>query len=350
MYFDAHFKILLLLALGMATATTAGVFLFRRAWRAPSKLRAAAINLALLVASLSGLALALECYFSQWAIQSEGFALTLSSKRWLQTHYQWNSLGHRDAEPTPESFAGKRTLFVVGDSFAAGAGIPNQADRFSDQLAARLGPGWRVANIAVGGWHTVQELAALKAYPHKPDAVLLSYYVNDIQHAIEARGLEYIPPFPQPPRVLRPLVDRSYLANTIYWRIQRVKARLVKESYWDNLKRYYADPAIWKDHADALAEFANYCHGNGIALYAVIFPNLLAVEESAPITRRVAQHFTGLEVPVLDLTPALSGRPAAELVVSNVNSHPNEDVHRQTANLLRELLEEHAGTSIAANP
>jgi hypothetical protein len=337
-----HLAVLSGLLAALLLLAMLATLLFRRVWRRKSPWRDAAINAALLLHTALFLGLALEFYFYRFAIVPEGFAITLASQRWLELHYAWNSKGFRDREHAPEDFAGKRALFVVGDSFAAGSGVPNQTDRFSDQLATRLGNDWRIANLAIGGWDTTDELEALRNYPIKPDIVLMSYYLNDIQHAVENQGHEFVPPLPQPPALLRPLIDNSYFANTVYWRAFRAKAQFVKDSYWDNLKRYYADASVWGEHAQALRDFAAYCRESNIELYVLIFPNLSAVEDSKPITEKVASLFDGLGVATLDLTPVLAGRPAQELVVNAVNAHPNEAVHHEVAALLESFLRAHS--------
>ena len=49
--------------------------------------------------------------------------------------------------PGPLGGSGKR-LLIVGDSFVAGSGIGDPADRFGAVLWARLGDEWEVVNIA----------------------------------------------------------------------------------------------------------------------------------------------------------------------------------------------------------
>ena len=77
-------------------------------------------------------------FFRYFYAESEN-VFTGASLNWLARYWHENSLGYRDREWTPEDLAGKQTILVTGDSFAAGWGINDPADRFGDVLAQHLG-------------------------------------------------------------------------------------------------------------------------------------------------------------------------------------------------------------------
>ena len=109
----------------------------------------------------------------------------MRGKAWFERHWKpVNSLGYRDAEPFPPK-PGQKSLVVLGDSFAAGHGVNRAEDRFSSVAATILGQDWQVFNVAKIGWDTMDETRALKAFPVKPDVVVLAYYLNDIFHAAQ---------------------------------------------------------------------------------------------------------------------------------------------------------------------
>jgi len=325
----------------MTLIAVASVVVFRRHWRGASKVRDSAMNLLLMGCTLAYLCLGLEVYFYQFGVQSEGFGVALGTKRFIEMNFHWNALGYRDFEQTAEDFEGKHSLLLVGDSFAAGNGIANQADRFSDQLAMHLGDGWRVGNIAKGGWGTVRELEELQGYPITPDVVVLSYYLNDIQDAVERQGLELLGAFPKPSGVLKPIFAVSYFANVVYWRFYRVRVQFLEENFWEGLRKYYDRDDIWNSHGRELEDFARYCKAKDISLYAVLFPNLLFVEDSMSVTKKVGDHLASLGVPALDLAPVLAGRDAADIVVNSLDAHPNEEIHREVGELLYTFLGAH---------
>lgn len=279
--------------------------------------------------------LLLELYFAAIHDQSDGFNLTRSGRQWFERHWRpVNSLGYRDAEPALPA-SGQRTVMILGDSFAAGHGIERAEDRFSDVAARALGPGWKVYNVSKPGWDTVDETKAMRAFPVKPDVVVLCYYLNDIFHAANEAKYPLTFSVNLPTGFTKQLIGVSALADYVYWRLAR-GGNLSGGSgtFWDTLRGAYADPTVWGIHAKALADIADYCRENRITLVAVVFPMLQAPVESAPITGKVAKALADMGADVVDLTPAFQGRPARELVVNALDAHPNEAVHRQVGELL----------------
>lgn len=279
--------------------------------------------------------LLLELYFAAIHDQSDGFNLTRSGRQWFERHWKpVNSLGYRDAEPAAPA-PGQRTVMILGDSFAAGHGIERAENRFSDVAARALGPGWKVYNVSQPGWDTVDEAKAMRAFPVKPDVVVLCYYLNDIFHAANEAKYPLTFSVNLPTGFMKELVGVSALADYAYWRLARGgNLSGGAGTFWDTLKGAYADPAVWGIHAKALEDIAAYCRENRITLVAVVFPMLQAPAESAPITGKVAGALAAMGADVIDLTPAMQGRPARELVVNTLDAHPNEAVHRQVGEML----------------
>src|SRR5262249_5919928 len=118
---------------------------------------------------------------------------------------------------SPERLKGKRVIMFVGDSFTAGHGIKNVADRFSDRVGAGLGPAWESINLARCGWCTLWEADALAAQTVTPEVVVLGYFFNDI----EVVGIEGGRPMPTLHTPLPVVLRKSYFLNFLYWRWQR---------------------------------------------------------------------------------------------------------------------------------
>ncbi|MDK1020167.1 MAG: SGNH/GDSL hydrolase family protein [Candidatus Hydrogenedentes bacterium] len=313
-------------------------WLLGKKWKAQTALRTVAINCAVLVFTLLYMAMALEAYFYSF-VQTDGFGFTLAAKRWHERYWHpVNSLNYRDVEHAPEDLRGKKTVIVLGDSIAAGWGVKDVHDRFSNVLARQLGAEAVVVNLAQSGWDTPQELSALKAYPYTPDTVILQYFVNDIKHAALASGADWVPAPDPPEGALRTLVEHSYFLNYAYWRVRRTGIKQMSASFWERRKSVYANEELWTEHAQVFSDLAQYAADSGITLFVVIFPYLLKVEDSASITGRVADAFEALGVPVLDLTPRFSGRDPKDLVCNALDGHPNERVHREVGELLHEML------------
>jgi GDSL-like lipase/acylhydrolase family protein len=131
-----------------------------------------------------------EVYFHYFYAESNS-VISLASENWMKRYWQVNSLGYRDREWTPADWQGEKTILVTGDSFAAGWGLENPADRFSNVLAAHLGDSYAVMNLGVYGTATPEQLNFLENYPlKKPDVVLMQYCLNDIDYAELRLGIQ----------------------------------------------------------------------------------------------------------------------------------------------------------------
>jgi len=280
---------------------------------------------------------ALELGFRR-VVVSDAFVITLAGRKWVDTYYKpINSLGYRDDEHEADVRAGRRFMLVVGDSFAAGHGINNYRDRFSNLVGDALGDGWRVGTAAQGGWGTGRELDALRNYPLKPDVLIVSYFVNDIDDAARKAGkMPNIYPA-GPSGLARPLVNRSYLLNFLYWRVARGWGDM-GQRYWEFTEIAYNDPEIWKIHEGELTSIIAYTEEHDIKLLFVLFPSMTQMEESFAFTEKVKDLLVRKGGPVVDMGDRLAGRPWKSLVVNAIDTHPNESVQRDVAAALVEAL------------
>lgn len=282
----------------------------------------------------------LEAGFSLFMRQSDGFNLTMSSRNWFADHWKpINSLGYRDDEPTPPG-PGQTAVLVVGDSFAAGHGVDDYRDRFSNQLGELLGDGFRAYAVADIGWDSADELRALAAYPVTPRVVVLSYYLNDIYGAAKKQGfaLPFGVAFPRN-AFLRYLTEHSALVNFAYWRLARMgNVANASDSFWERLKQAFAEPGVWKEHERELKGIADFCREKGARLIVLVFPNLQDVPGSVRLTAKVSAFFQSLGATALDLSPMFQGREPTQLVVNAMDAHPNESVHKEAAGLLKTVI------------
>ncbi len=335
--------ILLTLVSGLLVAE---ILALRLLWRQDSRKRGILVRTSASLFALAYLLLALEVGFYAFGVQSDSFGLTLASKRWFARHWTpVNAAGFRDDEYVPEALAEKRLVLVVGDSLVAGHGVADYRDRFSNVLERELGPEWRMLNVARNGWHTVDELEAIRSFPCPPEVIVLSYYFNDILHAAHQHGLERPEPFSPPPAWLRRLVERSYVANFAYWRLYRfLSGAEIDRKAWEYHEALVAREDVWETHRAELLEVVRYTDESGIRLVCVVFPNLREIERSKAITSRVVELMERNGVETIDLATILAGRDTAELIVNRLDNHPSVALHREVADLLYERLASPAPT------
>ena len=311
-------------------------YILRSVWTKASRGRSLLMRISVSAATIIYLFLALEILFYSSFAVTDTFGFTLASRRWLERYWQpVNSFGYRDVEHDRAEFDHRRSIFVVGDSFAAGYGIARVENRFSNILQRNLGEQYLVVNIAKNGWDTNDEYHAILSYPYQPKMIILSYFINDILGAAYASGYG-TPVRVEPPSspILRYVTDHSYLLNFTYWRLYRFYHRDLGEKYWAYLDSAYSNPGIWEAHEAELIKIVTYTQKQGIDLIVVVFPNLKDVKGSSPLTSRVAQFFQQHDVRVLNLEPLLEERDPASLVVNSLDAHPNESLNREVAELL----------------
>jgi lysophospholipase L1-like esterase len=325
----------LILFLGCGGLTGLLVYLRRR-----GKVRPFFENLIVMMLALSITLMGVEFYFKVFFAQMDSLR-TLARQNWYERYYQGaiNSLGYRDVEWTEEMVDDKIKVMVVGDSFAEGVGIESPDDRFSNLLAQKLGPNYVVFNLGKRGANTKQEIEAILNYPYSPDILILSYFINDIED-VEWWYSQDRPPDPSTPAMLSPVVQNSYAANFLYWRLFRLFKGNHLEAWWTWLLSLYDNPEAWWLHQQDLLNIYKAAQSEQIPMIVVVFPNLAAIESSKTVTDRVLDLYSEKGVPTLDVAELIEGIPTSELVVSPVDAHPSKLVHRLTADALYEMFVE----------
>jgi hypothetical protein len=273
-----------------------------------------------------------ELYF-RYAFAESGWSFTRAGENWDKWYVDNNSLGFRDREWSPEDYAGKTTVILLGDSLTQGFGIENVEDRFGNVLANLLGPEYAVLNLGVVDSSTRDQLEILRSYPLKdPDIVIWQYFLNDINDAGLSIGDYWLP---QLPRHRPQWVEESYLANFIYWRLAphftTVDATDYR-SYWEWAYYAYDNYGIWTIHRQEITDLVEYVNSIGARLIVVVFPNLEQPQESIPYVDRVTQLLDEQgEDEYLALYDDVSyfvSELGQEVVVSRRDFHPNAMFNR----------------------
>ncbi len=276
--------------------------------------------------------LAGELYFRYIFAQSEN-VITWATSNWLARNWHTNTLGYRDHEWSEADLTGKTTVMITGDSFAAGWGIENPADRFGDVLASHLGGSYAVVNLGVYGTNTPEQLDLLRQYPlAQPDVVVMQYFLNDINYTMLSMGL--LPTATPTPS----WAMESALANFLY---TRWIGRLVDPSYmrdwWEDNYAAYDNAVIWEAHRSEIEAYIDYVDTIGARLIVVIFPNMLDPVRSIPYVDRVASVFEEHgHSDVLRLFDATAAWTPQDRMVSARDTHPSAAFHHYVGDLLYE--------------
>ncbi len=312
--------LIVLVLVGIGGLLIAGAIRIRTPW-----LRSLAVGLLISYVTLLIMGIGIEAYFRFAHYDTFG---RRASENWLARYWQTNSAGYRDREWLPEEWAGKTTVAVVGDSFAAGWGVNDPSLRFSDVLGELLGDDHYVFNLAIPGTATPHQLEALQQAPTTPDIVILQYFLNDIDYAVMSQGLQIL--LPEPPTALRDL----YMVDFVY----SLLVNGMDRDYWEWEYSNYDNFVLWDIHRAQLEAFIDYTKSIDARLIVVIFPNLRDPVRSIPYVDRVAFIFQDRGIETLKLFDAVAEWTPDAVVVSPRDSHPNAAFHRYVGERLYTLF------------
>lgn len=284
---------------------------------------------------------AAETYLRVFGVATDAYSFTAMNRQWYLNFY-WptlNSLGFRDHEPKPDPDGRLLKIAVLGDSFVVGHGIDDFDQTFPQLLERRLGERADVLVVAKPGWDTDVELAELQKYPVAPNVVILSYYLNDISYLTKATALD--PDrnfrFPQQP-LLGAFVRNFFVPNYVYFNLLQFTAPRRTRGFIQDLVDAHRADALWSQHARQLQAIVDWTRARGIRLLVMVWPHLLAIDDSRPATARVAQFFQAQGVPVVDLCDLLKSADGARLVVNRFDAHPGVVAQRRAADALYAAL------------
>ena len=311
----------------------------RYLWHNESTARTNFINYSIVFLVIVQVLLGLEIYLKYCFQQSDTWGHTLVSQKWFAKFWKpLNHYGYRDIEHPESQLKGKKVVFVVGDSFVAGHGIENPKDRFANVLQEELGVNWELIIIGSNGWDTAQEYEGVVSYPHVPEVIVLSYYINDILGAAAKHGFENPKPkMTQPPQFTY-IINNSYLVNFVYWRLFRLTA--MSPGYWEFLKSCYADQDVLSSHQEDLLKIVEFSKKNNVELICIVFPHLRKINESKEITSKVVNFLRNNGVTCIDLADEfkLSERNPSEIVINNFDTHASVKLNIEIGLMLKDYI------------
>ncbi|MCF0058271.1 SGNH/GDSL hydrolase family protein [Dyadobacter sp. CY356] len=300
-----------------------------------SKSKSILANVVTLVVPLLVTLIFLEIIF-MFVPQSHEGVLSKASQIWWEKYWNpVNKLGYHDKEVTKSS--GKKNVLVIGDSFAAGHGLENVSDRFSDQLEEKLGKSqYAVYNLGVSGADTRDEYKRLKEFPVKPDIIILQYFPNDIEKVGREKGLSLsgTAPYADLKGLMASLVKRFYLPNFIYWQLPHASF----STFETFVQTAYSDTTILNSHLQDLSNMIAYRDSTGAKMYAVFIPFLFQLDKSAIYTKPVENYLRGKGVTVVPINDGIAKIPEKERVVGKNDGHGSKTLNTLIADRLFDVM------------
>lgn len=281
-----------------------------------------------------------EAYLRLFYVTTDSYGFTAMNYHWYR-NFGWsqdNSLGYRDHEPLPDA-PGLTRVAVVGDSFAMGHGINNLDDTFAQILERRLGACCDINLLAESGWDTDLELPFLQQYPHPPDVVVLSYYLNDIDYLL--KGTEQDPDenftFIADPN-LSWFVLNFFLPNYLYYNLLQFTSTARASGFVGDLFSAYDNQVYWDEQRFRLSQMIDWTETNNMRLVVLLWPHLTAIDASQAALDKVRDVFNARAVPIVDMTPMLRPYSPGQLIVNRFDAHPSIFAHTLAADALEPIV------------
>ena len=251
--------------------------------------------------------------------------------------YRTNSHGLRDRDRSEKTLGAKRVL-VIGDSYTWGYAIaeeeayPQVAERL---LKERGHPEIEVVNGGVPDYNSRQQRQLLERLMpvYKPDAVVLSYVMNDAEPSTA---------LPTPPDETYRHAHSWFLAELAEVSNRHLFKRRVFETNKDTVSGAYLDGFAqgspkWRDSKQAIREMRDLCAAARIPFVVFILPDFTQEFDDRYGYQRIHGAVTSwgreLDVPVFDLLIQFRGEDHQSLSVP-WDGHPNGEAHRRLAEFL----------------
>ncbi len=300
-----------------------------------SKAKGLVANVVTLVVPLIVVLIFLEIIF-MYVPQSHEGVLSKASQIWWEKYWKpVNDQNYRDREILTDTT--KKAILVIGDSFAAGHGLEDLNERFSNQLEAKLGAADHVVyNLGISGSDTRDEAARLLRYPVKPDVIVLQYFPNDIEKVAREKGLTLTgaEPYTDLTGSWATLVKRFYLPNFVYWQLPHTAFSTFEEF----VNKAYTDTTVLNAHFRDLSVMLDYRDSTRAEMYAVFVPFLFQLDKSAAYTKPVEDFLQSRGVTVVRLTEGVAKIADKDRVVGKNDGHAGPAVNTLMAERVYEAM------------
>ncbi len=296
-------------------------------------------NLLILLTLFSVVLLVGEIYYRFVYDETDSFALTKPTNRWIRRYIKEmsNSWDFRDNQQyTLTCPPGKTRITFIGDSFTVGHGIRNVDKRFAN-LVRHQNEAFDVQALAGNGMDTGHQLKLLTTLGDTElQYVVLVYCLNDVSDIVPEYQQILDQIYERQPGYL---VENSYFLNTLYYRWIAFADPEIKNFYQFTLKAY--ESSVWEEQKERLAAFRDAIKDRNAQLMVVTFPFIHALGKNyayAQVHQQLDEHWKSLDVPHLDLYDVYEGHTAEEMRVNQYDAHPNERAHAMAATAIGEFL------------
>lgn len=272
--------------------------------------------------------------------------------------FRINSAGFRDVEHRLAKPDGHYRIVVLGDSITAGVGIPDLDALFTRRLetllnAGRGGRSFEVISLGVGGYHTLQEVEALRVsgLRYRPDHVVVVFCVNDMSWDSDGLVLADLRNqlAPRQQSVLLSgwrsggfvdaVVSRSRFGFFLYHRFNRLDGFLELEWRRESRSGRVGTPlGLGLEQLESLAAEGGFrCHLFLVPAFDRHFQEYAHADLHQRVCEQASRH-RGL-LTVVDLLEGFGEQEIEAADLSRDGLHPNRAGHEILATLMHRHLE-----------
>ncbi|MEO1440364.1 MAG: SGNH/GDSL hydrolase family protein [Chloroflexota bacterium] len=281
--------------------------------------------------------LLLEMGLRYFHIQTTGFAFGNSNAQWRALYWEENSLGYRDREPEATD---KPVVWVVGDSFVAGQGVPLPEQRFSEELGALLGDEYELYVVARSGWSTRVQLSFLPRFPLDPDIVVYSYLSNDIGPTY--RSVVDVPPldpdYAARMNRLHTIIPRIFIVDYLYFYHSTAFDNFRNARAGTPVPEAYFMPDVWEVHKAEITGVVDIARDRGADVLGLVWEMQSNRNGSDEYNDLIVSTFEEVDVPVVLTRASYDGIPESQWFASPYDRHPGVAVQRPLAEAIYEAL------------
>jgi hypothetical protein len=255
-----------------------------------------------------------------------------------------NDLGFRDDAPSiPAKQPGEFRIIVLGSSFTVSAGV-DFPDIYTSRLERRLRrahPKVQVINLAVGGYHPIQQALVLEevGLALQPDLVLVGLFPsNDFSLDIYEDNRRIALSGAQPKLPASAWYEHSYVYRAWGGRIVSKVAGLMRRG------AQAADPGKgrreWDAATAALKSIAATAGEHRLPLVLAVLPQNFNFASQAELHGRVERFCRQEKLVCVDMLDEFVKRQwrEAELRLNPLDAHPNAKYHAVVADALARVL------------
>ncbi len=291
-----------------------------------------------------------ELWFSLYPC-SQGNTEAFVANIWFKKYWNRNHYGFRDKDYNLKQLEGRGIILDVGDSYVAGHGIKDTADRTSNLLERSLKNKYFMVNAGYNGFGTQKELKLIKQFPWDPKIVILSHVVNDIEDVVPPDE-GYAKTYQQAESAFTIFLyensRNSVLGDMFYhlFKLGQYAKIQKKKNKGNNLAlqyKEYTDTAIFNKHLADLQSLADYVIDSMQSkLIILTFPEHsdgLIDWTDTHVNKNIISHLKpNKNLYFLNTTPIFKQFSQSARGVNLLDGHPSKKINRVVADSLHSLI------------